>query len=112
MATTMAPVEELTAQDITEQVEEAWGEAQRLEIGELGEGNELLHKGLFREAFYAVDRYRPSEGWDTSEKAIDELSERMVHAAIPKIRELYTAMAAEELAGIRRLTPVEGKVPA
>lgn len=98
----------LTEQDIRDQLELAWQAYDFHGSGctccdSDGEPDELYVQ-LVRAAFYACDRYRPSDGYvGATEAQIDHLAREAAERAMLAARRAITATAAEQLAGkVRR----------
>jgi hypothetical protein len=64
---------------------------------------DTLTQAMHHEAYFILDRYARSEGWNTTAEQIHEIHEDLVAAGIGAARGAMIELAAFRLAGTRRL---------
>ncbi len=74
-----------------------------------GDGPDSLEEAMHHEAFFILDRYSRSEGWNTSAAQIADIHEELWAVGIAAARDAMIELAAVRLAGTRRTTKSEDR---
>jgi hypothetical protein len=68
-----------------------------------GDGPDTLVQAAHHEAYFILDRYGRSEGWDTKPEEIEDLHEALVQVGIGAARAAMIELAAWHLANTERI---------